>query len=120
MEDAGILSYRIVFFEFDEEDAFNQPGGLAAARTRNHWQPHDLARLHGWWEERDIDPGAEGPAGRAPEEHPVGAGVALGCAAATPQGSEHEAAWWMFCFWLCRAPYNIDRPPVTGTTAPEM
>jgi hypothetical protein len=89
---------------------------LALATTGSH----DLARLHGWWEERDIDPGAEGPAGRAPEEHPVGAGVALGRAAATPQGSEHEAAWWMFCFWLCRAPYNIDRPPVTGTTAPEM
>jgi 4-alpha-glucanotransferase len=54
MEEAGILSYRVVFFEFDEEGTFIGPEGypsLALVTVGSH----DLATLHGWWEGRDID-----------------------------------------------------------------
>jgi 4-alpha-glucanotransferase len=54
MEAAGILSYRIVFFEFDEEGAFISPEAYPALALATSGS-HDLATLHGWWEERDID-----------------------------------------------------------------
>ena len=54
MEAAGILSYRIVFFEFNEEGAFIGPEAYPALALATLGS-HDLATLHGWWEERDID-----------------------------------------------------------------
>lgn len=54
MEAAGILSYRVVFFEQTEEGAFVAPDAyppLALAVLGSH----DLATLRGWWEARDID-----------------------------------------------------------------
>jgi 4-alpha-glucanotransferase len=53
MEVAGILSYRVLFFEFDADGAFVQPHGyppLALATPGSH----DLATLRGWWEAHDI------------------------------------------------------------------
>jgi 4-alpha-glucanotransferase len=53
MEAAGILSYRVLFFEFDAEGAFVQPPdypSLALATPGSH----DLATLRGWWEAHDI------------------------------------------------------------------
>ncbi len=58
MEEAGILSYRVVFFEWTEDGG--QPSGfrgpddypyLALATVGSH----DLATLRGWWEGHDID-----------------------------------------------------------------
>jgi 4-alpha-glucanotransferase len=54
MAAAGILSYRIVFFEFDEEGAFISPEAYPALALATIGS-HDLATLHGWWEECDID-----------------------------------------------------------------
>lgn len=54
MEAAGILSYRVVFFEQDEQGGFIAPDAyppLALAVLGSH----DLATLRGWWEGRDID-----------------------------------------------------------------
>jgi 4-alpha-glucanotransferase len=54
MEAAGILSYRVVFFEYAEDGGFVGPQDypkLALATAGSH----DLATLHGWWEEHDID-----------------------------------------------------------------
>lgn len=55
MEQANVLSYRVLFFERDEETgAFLPPAAypeLAMAVTGSH----DLPTLHGWWEGRDID-----------------------------------------------------------------
>ena len=54
MEAAGILSYRVVFFEYAEDGGFIGPHDypkLAVSTAGSH----DLATLHGWWEEHDID-----------------------------------------------------------------
>ncbi len=54
MEAAGVLSYRVLFFEFDADGAFVQPQDyppLALATPGSH----DLATLRGWWEARDIE-----------------------------------------------------------------
>lgn len=54
MEAAGILSYRVVFFERDEDGVFVAPDAyppLALAVIGSH----DLATLRGWWEGRDVD-----------------------------------------------------------------
>jgi 4-alpha-glucanotransferase len=54
MEAAGILSYRVLFFEFDADGAFVQPQEyppLALATPGSH----DLATLRGWWEAHDIE-----------------------------------------------------------------
>ena len=54
MEAAGILSYRVLFFEVDAEGAFVQPQDyppLALATPGSH----DLATLRGWWEANDIE-----------------------------------------------------------------
>jgi 4-alpha-glucanotransferase len=53
MEVAGILSYRVLFFEFDAKGSFVQPQDyppLALATPGSH----DLATLRGWWEAHDI------------------------------------------------------------------
>jgi 4-alpha-glucanotransferase len=54
INDRGILSYRILFFEHDEDGRLIAPEDyppLALAAVGNH----DLAPLRGWWEERDIE-----------------------------------------------------------------
>jgi 4-alpha-glucanotransferase len=54
MEAAGVLSYRVLFFEFDADGVFVQPQDyppLALATPGSH----DLATLRGWWEARDIE-----------------------------------------------------------------
>jgi 4-alpha-glucanotransferase len=54
MQQAGILSYRVVFFEFDEGGSLISPEDyppLALATIGSH----DLPTLHGWWEECDIE-----------------------------------------------------------------
>jgi 4-alpha-glucanotransferase len=53
MAEANILSYRVLFFE-KEENGFRQPAdypelALAVAGS------HDLPTLRGWWEARDIE-----------------------------------------------------------------
>src|SRR5690606_8020249 len=53
LNDRGILSYRIVFFEHDEDGVLVAPRNyppLALAAIGSH----DLAPLRGWWEGRDI------------------------------------------------------------------
>ena len=50
---AGVLSYRLLYFERDDADEFKLPGtypaqALVAAST------HDLPTLAGWWHGRDI------------------------------------------------------------------
>jgi (1->4)-alpha-D-glucan 1-alpha-D-glucosylmutase len=52
--EAGILSYRLLYFERADDDGFIEPAqypalALAAAST------HDLPTLAGWWHSRDID-----------------------------------------------------------------
>ena len=54
MEAANILSYRVLFFEQDEDGAFVPPDAyprpaLAVAGS------HDLPTLRGWWDGSDID-----------------------------------------------------------------
>ncbi|WP_207459899.1 4-alpha-glucanotransferase [Azospirillum sp. SYSU D00513] len=54
MAEAGILSYRVVFFEYSEKDGFVGPEDypyLALATVGSH----DLATLRGWWEGHDIE-----------------------------------------------------------------
>lgn len=54
MAEAGILSYRVVFFEWTSDGGFVGPDDypyLALATVGSH----DLATLRGWWEEHDID-----------------------------------------------------------------
>ena len=54
MEAAGILSYRVLFFEFGADGALVQPQDyppLALATPGSH----DLATLRGWWEAHDIE-----------------------------------------------------------------
>ena len=53
MTEAGVLSYRVVFFEWTEDGAFKGPDEypeLALATVGSH----DLATLRGWWEGDDI------------------------------------------------------------------
>ncbi|MGQ9370589.1 4-alpha-glucanotransferase [Azospirillum sp. ST 5-10] len=53
MEQAGILSYRVLFFEWTEDGGFVGPDDypyLALATAGSH----DLATLRGWWQGRDI------------------------------------------------------------------
>jgi len=53
MTEAGILSYRVVFFEYADEGGFVGPDAyppLSLATVGSH----DLATLRGWWEGRDI------------------------------------------------------------------
>ncbi|UEM22486.1 4-alpha-glucanotransferase [Skermanella mucosa] len=53
MTEAGILSYRVVFFEYAEGGGFVGPEDyphLALSTVGSH----DLATLRGWWEEHDI------------------------------------------------------------------
>ncbi len=52
--EAGILSYRVLFFEHDADGRFIPPDRyphLALATIGSH----DLPTLRGWWEGRDID-----------------------------------------------------------------
>jgi len=54
LEDAGLLSYRLLFFEREHGGAFHQPSqfpsqALVSATT------HDLPTLKGYWEGRDIE-----------------------------------------------------------------
>ncbi|MEX2493666.1 MAG: 4-alpha-glucanotransferase [Nitrospirales bacterium] len=54
LEGAGLLSYRLLFFERDYEGAFHHPSqfpsqALVSATT------HDLPTLKGFWEGRDIE-----------------------------------------------------------------
>jgi len=54
MAEAGILSYRVMFFEWTEDGGFVGPDDypyLALATVGSH----DLATLRGWWEGHDID-----------------------------------------------------------------
>jgi 4-alpha-glucanotransferase len=54
MEAAGILSYRVLFFEVDARGTFVLPQDyppLALATPGSH----DLATLRGWWEAHDIE-----------------------------------------------------------------
>jgi 4-alpha-glucanotransferase len=54
MTEAGILSYRVVFFEYAESGGFVGPDDyppLSLATVGSH----DHATLRGWWEARDID-----------------------------------------------------------------
>ena len=54
MTEAGILSYRVVFFEWTEDGGFVGPDDypfLALATVGSH----DLATLRGWWEGNDIE-----------------------------------------------------------------
>jgi 4-alpha-glucanotransferase len=53
MHEAGILSYRVVFFEFQDGSliAPQDYPALAIATIGSH----DLATLRGWWEGRDIE-----------------------------------------------------------------
>ena len=49
----GVLSYKVVFFEWREDESFKgpdeyDPGALATIGS------HDLATLRGWWEGNDI------------------------------------------------------------------
>ena len=53
LEEAGLLSYRLLFFEREPDGAFHQPSqfpsqALVSATT------HDLPTLKGYWEGRDI------------------------------------------------------------------
>jgi 4-alpha-glucanotransferase len=53
MTEAGILSYRVVIFEYAEAGGFNGPEDypkLALSTVGSH----DLATLRGWWEGHDI------------------------------------------------------------------
>ncbi|MBP2299057.1 malto-oligosyltrehalose trehalohydrolase [Azospirillum picis] len=53
MAEAGVLSYRVVFFEWTEDGSFKGPDdypALALATVGSH----DLATLRGWWEGDDI------------------------------------------------------------------
>jgi malto-oligosyltrehalose trehalohydrolase/4-alpha-glucanotransferase len=54
MAEAAVLSYRVVFFEWEEDGSFSGPGkypylSLAVAGS------HDMATLRGWWEGSDIE-----------------------------------------------------------------
>ncbi|WP_042444212.1 malto-oligosyltrehalose trehalohydrolase [Azospirillum sp. B510] len=53
MSEAGVLSYRVVFFEWTDDGGFKGPDAypdLALATVGSH----DLATLRGWWEGDDI------------------------------------------------------------------
>ena len=54
MAEAGILSYRVLFFERDDDGAFLAPADyptLALAVVGSH----DLPTLKGWWQGRDLE-----------------------------------------------------------------
>lgn len=53
MAEAAVLSYRVIFFEWEEDGSFSRPGSyprLSVAVTGSH----DMATLRGWWEGRDV------------------------------------------------------------------
>jgi 4-alpha-glucanotransferase len=54
MSEAGILSYRVVFFECRGDGSFLGPEEYPALALSTIGS-HDLATLRGWWEERDIN-----------------------------------------------------------------
>ena len=59
LADNGILSYKVVFFEWREDDSFKGPEEYARDSLATIGS-HDLATLHGWWEGHDIELKARG------------------------------------------------------------
>jgi 4-alpha-glucanotransferase len=55
MEQARILSYRVLFFEQDAATGAFRPPGAYPALALAVCGSHDLPTLRGWWEGRDID-----------------------------------------------------------------
>lgn len=50
---AGVLSYRLLFFERNDNGSFKPPGGFAE-QALVAGTTHDLPTLAGWWEGRDL------------------------------------------------------------------
>jgi 4-alpha-glucanotransferase len=55
MNDAGILSYRVLLFEQDSKTGQFIPPAKYPVRSLAVSGSHDLPTLRGWWEARDID-----------------------------------------------------------------
>jgi 4-alpha-glucanotransferase len=55
MEQANILSYRVLFFEQEAENGGFVPPGRYPQLSLAVAGSHDLPTLRGWWEERDIE-----------------------------------------------------------------
>ncbi len=55
MEDANILSYRVLFFEQDAVSGVFAPSADYPRPALAVTGSHDLPTLRGWWEERDLD-----------------------------------------------------------------
>ncbi|MFL7901909.1 malto-oligosyltrehalose trehalohydrolase [Azospirillum argentinense] len=53
MAEAGVLSYRVMFFEWTEDGGFRGPDDYPYAALATVGS-HDLATLRGWWEGHDI------------------------------------------------------------------
>ncbi|SMH45260.1 malto-oligosyltrehalose trehalohydrolase [Azospirillum agricola] len=53
MTEAGILSYRVVVFEWTEDGGFKGPDDYPSLALAT-FGSHDLATLRGWWEGHDI------------------------------------------------------------------
>ncbi len=53
MAEAGVLSYRVMFFEWTEDGGFRGPDDYPYAALATVGS-HDLATLRGWWEGNDI------------------------------------------------------------------
>ncbi len=54
MEEAAVLSYRVLYFEQDADGGFLPPDAYPAQSVAVVGS-HDLPTLRGWWEGRDID-----------------------------------------------------------------
>lgn len=54
LQQAGILSYRVLFFSRDAQDGFMPPGAYPA-QSLVTVTTHDLPTLRGYWDGRDID-----------------------------------------------------------------